>query len=80
MGNEFLIDPNVVEVGIKSDYVPEDTPIDLVYLTECPSEFLVNYEWQKILIATALLVVGMFLTLSGYRAFRFTMWLSGSDR
>ena len=47
-------------------------------LSVCSSEFLVSYRWDYILYSVGLLIFGLFLTLSGYRAFRFCMWFSGA--
>lgn len=80
MGDRF-VDPNTVEIGIGSNYdVPADNTGDdfLEELNICTSEFLVSYDWYLILIAVGLLLFGLFLTLSGYRAFRFCMWFAGA--
>ena len=78
-----VIDQNTVEIGIPSNYeydADEDDleKIPISELNKCASEFLVSYDWYFILISIALLIFGLFLTLSGYRAFRFCMWLSGA--
>ena len=78
-----VIDENRVEIGIASNYEYEAEEEDLeriplAELNKCASEFVVSYDWYLILISIALLMFGLFLTLSGYRAFRFCMWLSGA--
>ena len=75
-----LVDPNTVVIGIGSNYNGDILleSENAAEINKCSSEFFVQYTWEKILIAVGVLLFGLFLTLSGYRAFRFCMWFSGA--
>lgn len=65
------------------DYFDNDVNEIYRYKTEeelnhCPNDFSVTYYWKHVSICCALIITGLVLCLSGYRCFRFCMWLSVS--